>query len=206
MITHPAVWISALYFLTYVGNETAISGWIVTFMTRARHVSPYLSSISSSGYWAGMAVGRLTLGHFTDQMGARQGATVYLSCAIVLQLFFAIVQSPIPSIVIISLLGFFMGPLFPSGVVVLMQLLPRDMHINAVSFISSIGQVGGAALPFGIGAVVQTLGIGVFRWVLLVFSLISLGVWCVFTSLTPKSERSGETNEGRDYIAEALEQ
>ncbi|CAI6301836.1 unnamed protein product [Periconia digitata] len=202
MFAYPALWISALYFLMYVGNETAISGWIVSFMTRARHASPYISGISSSGYWGGMTLGRLALGPVTDRIGARTGAIVYLCFAILLQLIFALVHSAIASVVLMTLLGFSMGPLFPSGVVVLTQLLPHEMHVNAVSFVSSLGQVGGAALPFGIGAVVDTLGIGVFRWVILIFSVVSLGMWCLFAGLRPKAD--AEESSG-DHIAESAE-
>lgn len=202
MLTHPALWICSIYFLLYVGNETAISGWIVSYMTRARHASPYISGISSSGYWGGMAVGRLALGPVTDRIGARTGAAVYLSCAIVLELAFALLHSPIVSFVLMTLLGFLMGPLFPSGVVVLAQLLPQEMHVKAVSFVSALGQVGGAALPFGIGAAVQTLGIEVFCWVLLSFTTVSLGVWCFFAGLRPKE---GREEASVDYIAEGLD-
>ena len=36
----------AAFFLTYVGSEVALGGWIVTFMLRVRHGSPYASGIS----------------------------------------------------------------------------------------------------------------------------------------------------------------
>ena len=51
-----------------------------------------------------------------------------------------------------------MGPFFPSGVIVLTQLLPRPLHVAAVSFVASIGQIGGALFSFGVGAVVQFFG------------------------------------------------
>jgi fucose permease len=155
-------------------------------MTRSRHASTYLASLSSSGFWAGMAVGRLTLGYVTDRIGVRRAAAIYLLCAIGLLLLFALISSPIVSIVAMAFAGFVMGPLFPSGVVVLSELLPRELHVAAVSFVASVGQIGGAALPFGIGAVVQGLGIGVFRWVILIFSCIALSVWIVFAQLRLK--------------------
>ncbi|KAL5424593.1 hypothetical protein PMIN04_003131 [Paraphaeosphaeria minitans] len=183
---HPGTWFSAMYFLTYVGIETAISGWVVSFVGRSRHASTYLASLSSSGYWAGMAVGRLTLGYVTERIGVRRAAAMYLHCAIGLLLLFALISSPIVSIVVMASAGFVMGPLFPSGVVVLSELLPRELHVSAVSFVASVGQIGGAALPFGIGAVVQGLGIGVFRWVILIFSCIALCVWILFAQLKPR--------------------
>lgn len=178
-----ATWISAAYFLTYVGIETAISGWVVSFMMRSRHAQGDLAALSSTGFWGGMAVGRLTLGYVTDRIGVRRAATIYLSCAIVLLLSFALIDSPAVSIITIACAGFVMGPMFPSGVVVLSELLPKELHVAAVSFIASVGQIGGAALPFGIGAAVEGLGIGVFRWIILVFACVALGVWVVFSRL-----------------------
>ncbi|OAG02024.1 MFS general substrate transporter [Paraphaeosphaeria sporulosa] len=183
---HPGTWFSATYFLTYVGIETAISGWVVSFMVRSRHASTYFASLSSSGFWAGMAVGRLTLGHITDRIGVRRAAAMYLLCAIGLLLLFALISSPVVSIIVMASAGFVMGPLFPSGVVVLSELLPWELHVAAVSFVASVGQIGGAALPFGIGAVVQGLGIGVFRWIILIFSCIALSMWILFAQLKPR--------------------
>ncbi|KAF1978855.1 MFS general substrate transporter [Bimuria novae-zelandiae CBS 107.79] len=183
---HPGTWFSASYFLTYVGIEAAISGWVVSFMTRSRHASVSIASLSSSGFWGGMAVGRLTLGYMTDRIGVRRAAAMYLSCAIGLLLIFALVSSLIVSILAMMIAGFVMGPLFPSGVVVLSELLLRELHVAAVSFVASIGQIGAAALPFGIGAVVQGLGIGVFRWVILIFACIALFVWTIFSQLKPR--------------------
>jgi fucose permease len=76
-----------------------------------------------------------------------------------------------------------MGPLFPSAVVVLTRLLPGELHIAAVSFVASLGQIGAAFLPFAIGAVVQSLGIGVFRYAILVETVLALEVWVLFAKL-----------------------
>jgi len=84
--------------------------------------------------------------------------------------------------------GFVQGPMFPSGVVVLSELLPRELHVAAVSFCASVGQVGGAALPFGIGAVVEGLGIRVFPWVIVGFTGVAMGTWGVFARLRPRRE------------------
>lgn len=188
IFSHPATWFAALYFLTYVGIETAITGWVVSFMERSRHASVYLSSLASAAFCGGMAIGRLTLGHATERIGVRRAAGMYLSCGIGILLVFALVRGPVVSIVVMACAGYVMGPLFPSGVVVLSELLPRELHVAAVSFVASVGQIGGAALPFGIGAVVQGLGIGVFRWVVVVFGCIALVAWVMFSQLKPRGE------------------
>lgn len=185
MLKYPATWFSSLYFLAYVGNETAISGWIVSFMLRARHSSIYLAALASSGFWGGMAVGRFVLGNVTDRIGVRKATIIYFLFAIVLQTIFTFVRVPVVSVIVTTLLGFSMGPLFPSGVVVLTRLLPKELHIAAVSFTASIGQVGGALLPFGIGAVIEGLGIRIFQYAIIAQLIISLGLWIAYTRLRP---------------------
>jgi fucose permease len=180
ILRHRATWLCAAYFLTYVGTETAISGWVVSFMLRNRNATPYLANLTSSGFWTGMALGRLVLGFGTDRIGVRRATVLYFLCAGTFEVLFAVLTSPVVSIVLMTLLGFIMGPLFPSGVVVLTRLLPSELHIAAVSFVSSLGQVGGAFLPFAIGAVVQSLGIGVFRYAILAQTVLSLAVWIFF--------------------------
>ena len=178
-----ATWLCAAYFLTYVGTETAISGWIVSFMLRNRGATPYLASLSSSGYWVGMAVGRLVLGFATDRIGVRRATGLYFICALGIEVLFAVLSSAAVSVALMTLLGFVMGPFFPSGVVVLTRLLPGELHVSAVSFVASLGQVGGACLPFAIGAVVQGLGIGVFRYAILIQTFLALLVWFAFARL-----------------------
>ncbi|KAF2802422.1 MFS general substrate transporter [Mytilinidion resinicola] len=177
MFKYVATWLIALYFLAYVGTETAISGWIVSFMTRHRNATPYVASMASSGFWGGMAVGRFTLGVVTDKLGVGGANIIYFLITIAFQVVFAFVQVPIASIVFMTLIGFFMGPMFASGIVILTRLLPAELHVAAVSFTASAGQVGAAFLPFGIGAFIQGMGIGVFRFAVVILSILALLAW-----------------------------
>lgn len=198
MLRYPATWACAAYFLADVGVETAISGWIVSFMLRSRSATPYLAGLSSSGFWAGMAVGRLVLGPLTDKIGVRKATALYFAFAIFIEVLFALFPSAVVSVVLMVLLGFLMGPLFPSGVIVLTQLLPKELHIAAVSFVASLGQVGGALLPFAIGAVVEGLGIGVFKFAILTQSILALLLWFIFARLRPAASVSQRVSEHED--------
>lgn len=154
-------------------------------MLRNRDATPYAAGLASSGYWIGMAVGRLTLGHATDRIGVRRATLLYFLFAVGTEVLFAFFSSVVVSIVLMTIVGFVMGPLFPSGVVILTRLLPGELHVAAVSFVASLGQVGGAFLPFAIGAVVQGLGIGVFCYAILVETVLALLVWVAFAKLRP---------------------
>jgi fucose permease len=103
------------------------------------------------------------------------------------------------SAILMTLLGFVMGPLFPSGVVILTRLLPVELHVAAVSFVSSLGQIGGAFFPFAIGAVVQSLGIGIFRFAILAQTVSALVLWLGFAGVQPTvptiNARENDTRE-----------
>jgi fucose permease len=196
---YSATWICAAYFLAYVGTETAISGWVVSFMLRTRNATPYLAGICSTGFWMGMAIGRLVLGFVTDRIGVRRATALYFVCAIGLEVLFALLKFQVVSAILMTLLGFIMGPLFPSGVVILTRLLPVELHVAAVSFVSSLGQIGGAFFPFAIGAVVQSLGIGVFRFAILAQTVSALVLWLGFARVRPTvptiNTRENDTRE-----------
>ncbi|KAF3056498.1 Bypass of stop codon protein 6 [Daldinia childiae] len=180
---HSVTWICAAYFLAYVGTENAISGWIVVFMQRVNHASDYLASLSSSGFWIGQAAGRLVLGVVTDRIGVRTATTIYLIAALAFELLFAAIHVPAVSIVTITLLGFCLGPLFPAGIVMMTRLLPRELHVGAISFVVLLGQIGGALLPFALGALADTLGIRVFQVVVFAQLVATLLIWFAFPTL-----------------------
>ncbi|KAI1779855.1 MFS general substrate transporter [Hypoxylon cercidicola] len=182
---HRVTWICAVYFLACIGTENAVSGWIVVFMTRVNHASAYLASISSSGFWIGQAAGRLTLGVVTQRVGVRLATIAYLVAALAFEALFAAIHVPEVSTVMIALLGFCLGPLFPSGVFMVTRLLPRELHVRAISFVVLIGQVGGALLPFALGALADTLGIQVFQVVVFAQLAVTLLIWLAFPRLPP---------------------
>lgn len=180
MFRYAATWVCAAYFLVYVGTESAISGWVITFMLRVRHASPYLASFSSSGFWVGMAAGRLVLGLVTDKLGVRRATAAYLTVAILSQALLATIDVAAVSIALVAVVGFFLGPLFPSGVVLLAQLLPRPLLVGAVSFVATVGQIGAAVSPFVLGSLAQALGIYVFQVFILAMLAVTLLVWVLF--------------------------
>lgn len=145
-----------------------------------------------------MAVGRLALGPLTDRIGVRRATVLYFILAVLTEILFVVLPHAIVSVVLMVTLGFLMGPLFPSGVIVLTQLLPKELHVAAVSFVASLGQVGGALLPFGIGAVVEGMGIGVFKYAILVQSVLAMLLWMVFARLRPVVAASQRSLERED--------
>jgi len=126
-----------------------------------------------------MATGRFSLGVVTDRIGVGRANTIYFVIILLFQIMFVFVESPTVSVIIMTFVGFFMGPMFVSGTVVLARLLPKELQVAAMSLVASAGQVGAAVLPFGIGALVQVVGIGGFRFALVGFEAATLGAWAL---------------------------
>ncbi|KAH7027946.1 major facilitator superfamily domain-containing protein [Microdochium trichocladiopsis] len=165
-------WICTAYLFTYMAIEVSLGGWVVTFMLRVREASPYDAGISGTGFWLGMAVGRAALGFVTERFGERLCVTVYLAFALALQLVFWLVPQFVVSAVAVALLGLFLGPIFPGGVMMAAKLLPKHLHVSALGFAMAIGGTGGTIFPFAIGAIAQSRGVQVLQ-------PIVLGLICV---------------------------
>lgn len=78
-------------------------------MLKVRKADAYKSSISATGFWAGMTVGRAGLGFITDKVGERLSVIIYLTIALVLELIFWLVPTFVVSAVAVALLGVFIG-------------------------------------------------------------------------------------------------
>lgn len=72
-------WICAIFLLGYVGIEVAVGGWIVSFMKEVRHAAPFDASMTSTGFWLGIAVGRIVLGFVTPMIGEKLAISVSFS-------------------------------------------------------------------------------------------------------------------------------
>lgn len=69
--------IGAAYILIYVGVEVTLGGWGFSWLTKGRHGAdePMLSVMS--GYWAGLALGRVVLGYICGRFGEKLMITLF---------------------------------------------------------------------------------------------------------------------------------
>lgn len=134
-----------------------------------------------------MALGRVGLGVLTDKLGVRLAVIMYLSMATLLQCLFAIIQVPAASAILITLIGVFLGPMFPSGVVMITGLLPSNLHVDALAAVVTVGELGGALLPVGLGAISDRVGIGAFQYIIIAQLVVTLLIWMCFPGLPPST-------------------
>lgn len=189
-------WICSFFFLAYVGTEgtppsppsspapanplfplVSLGGWVVNFMIRVRHAHPFPSGMTATGFWLGITLGRLILGFITPHIGEGRAIIIYILIAIGLQLIFWLVPQFIVSAVAVALVGFFIGPLFPSGVVAATKILPSELHVAAIGFSTAFGGGGAALLPFAVGAVAQAKGPATLQPIVVALLAVMVGIW-----------------------------
>ena len=76
-----------------------------------------------------------------------------------------------------ALIGFFLGPVFPTTIAVQPRLVPTQLVPTAVGLLVGASVVGGAGLPWLAGALAQGLGLGSLLPYTLILSLILVGGW-----------------------------
>lgn len=184
-VSNKVTLLASLFLLIYVGAEVSIGGWIVTFMLRVRHGSAFASGMTSTGFWLGVTVGRLVLGFVTARVfrSEKHAVAAYLACSVALQLLFWLIPNFTVSAVMVGLLGFFLGPMFPAAVVALTKLLPKKLHVAAVGFAAAFGASGACVLPFAVGAIANAKGVKVLQPIILAALVGCFLVWLAIPKL-----------------------
>ena len=194
VLKDPITWFVALFLLGYVGSEVSLGGWIVTFMLQVRHVEPFLAGLTVTLFWLGLTIGRVTLGFVTGRIGEKLAITCYLFLSIALEILYWLVPNFAASIVFVTLLGFFLGPLFPAAIVAATKLLPAGAHVGAIGFAAAFGGGGAAIFPFAVGAIAQGSGVQVLQPIVIsIFAFITV-IWLIL----PGGFKPGGLERARD--------
>ncbi|KAI9290224.1 major facilitator superfamily domain-containing protein [Umbelopsis sp. AD052] len=177
-------WIVAIFLLFYVGIETTIGGWGYTFLTVARYGDAVQMGRVMSGYWAGLTVGRVILGHITGMFGEKRMITLYciITCGMVILIWKATSIGADAAGLVIA--GFFLGPMFPTAIAITHQTLPKYMHATAIGFIAAFGQGGVAFFPFINGQIIDKAGINAMMPYTLGLSLAATIIWIMLPTKT----------------------
>ncbi|KAI9027497.1 major facilitator superfamily domain-containing protein [Phycomyces nitens] len=151
--------LSAGYILIYVGVEVIMGAWGYTFLTEGRHGDKEMMGHVTAGYWGGLAIGRLVLGYLAGRLGEKRTITALTVTGGVVLIIFGLVESVVVDSIALVAIGFLIGPMFPTTISLVSQLLPRHIHATSIGFISAIGASGAAILPYGAGLIADQYGI-----------------------------------------------
>ncbi|KAG9103584.1 hypothetical protein FRC06_009718, partial [Ceratobasidium sp. 370] len=163
----------------YVGTEVTIGGWIVTFLIDTRGGGASAGYVSS-GFFAGLMLGRLALIWVNHKIGERRVVHIYSTLIIALEFVIWFTPSLILNAVAVSVVGLLLGyvvrvglsgrvpnrsirPFYPILMNQSGSMLPAWLLTGAVSWIASSGQAGSAVFPFITGVVAQKHGVQVMQ-------------------------------------------
>jgi len=181
------VWIVGIFLLLYVGAEVSIGGWIVSYVIKERsggHSAGYVAS----GFWAGIALGRLMLHKFNEFVGEKRVVFFYLAGIVALEITIWTVPSLIENAIAVAFVGFLLGPFYPNAMNLSTKLLPRRLASTAVGFIASVAQTGSAIFPFFTGVLAQKYSVNVLQPMVLALCSIMTGFWILVPPIPRRTD------------------
>ncbi len=173
----PAVWLCAIFLLVYVGTEVSLGSWSYSLLTQERHQAALYAAWMVSGYWLGLTLGRLALGRLGDRIGSRR--LINLCLAGVVAGVLLVWAAPVGAIAAVGLwlTGFSLGPIFPTTIAVISELVAPRLQQSAIGFAASLGSMGAAAFPWIAGNLAQQLGLWTLLPFVVVLTAVMLIIW-----------------------------
>jgi fucose permease len=190
VLRRPAVWLAIAFLVLYVGIEATVGNWSYSLLTLGQGHQGLLASRVVSGYWLGLTLGRFLLNAAAARSGVSLTRMMYGCLAGVVAATALTWWGPNLTVGAagFALIGFFLGPMFPTTIAVTPQLLPNRLVATAIGLLVGASVVGGAAFPWLAGALAQGLGLRVLLPYLLVLGLLqTAGWWGIARRLRPET-------------------
>ncbi len=196
--------LGAVFLSIYVGLEMSVGSWAFTFLIENWHQRDLLAGYAVTGYWLGLTVGHLVISPAGSRLGL-SAVAITSGCLVGVGLGAALVWlAPIAVLASagLAVLGFFLGPLFPTVMSVAPRLTVARLVPAAVGLMVGTSVVGGAALPWLARVIAQHAG----AWTLLPYSigltaLLGTVWWRLVRRLPPGQEQPRRTRPGRPAAA-----
>lgn len=185
-----SVLLGAALLAVYVGLEISMGNWGFSYLGQARGEHRLLAGYTVSGYWLGLTLGRFLISPFAVRIGA-SAANMAFGCLAGVTFVGALTwvlpgTASTPGFV---LLGFFLGPIFPTAMAIVPNVTPARLVPTAIGVMNAGSVIGGSALPWLAGAIGQ----GARAWTLLPFCLtlavVTMAIWWLIVA--PRGQRTG---------------
>lgn len=183
------VWVVALFLLFYVGTEVSLGSWSYSFLLEERHGLSLISGWIVSGYWIGLVGGRLVLPQVVQRFGDRRLIQVCMLGAGIGVLIVWLI--PITGVAAfgLCLTGFCLGPVFPTTIGLMSQLVPSRFLPSAIGFLASFDSMGAALFPWFAGNLAQAVGL----WSLMPYVITLTIVMSLFWVIVQRQRTSYST-------------
>lgn len=179
------VWFAALFLLFYVGAEVTLGAWSYSFLTEDRHGDVVLMGTLVSGYWFGLTAGRVALAHLTQRLGAKRMILICLGGFGGSLLLVWLIPSAICAAIGLFVAGFSLGPMFPTTISIMSDLVPSRLLASSIGFLASLGSMGAALFPWLTGNIAQLLGLWALLPFVILLALLMIVFWLFLHSSAP---------------------
>jgi fucose permease len=173
------VLLGATMLTVYVGLEIGVGSWGFSYLLQARALPGSLAGYSISGYWLGLTLGRFLISPVAARIGMTADVMMYACLAGVAAAVTLAWLSPVATgaSVALMLLGFFLGPIYPTTVAIAPRLTEARLVPTAIGVMNGASVVGGAALPWLAGVITQSAGIRMLLPFALTLAVLLFAVW-----------------------------
>ncbi|MEU9046500.1 MULTISPECIES: MFS transporter [unclassified Kitasatospora] len=156
--------------LVYAGMETSIGTWQSTQLVRDGW-STQAATTAASGFWAGMAIGRLVLPQLTRRLSGRTTLPGYLAAGVG-----ALALAAVPHLAVVAypLAGLALAPVLPTLIAWVCGV--AEVPQQATSVLTLCCMLGNAVVPAVVGALSGSGGAAVIPLVLAGACLLCLGL------------------------------
>lgn len=180
------IWITAFFLVFYVGTEVSLGNWSYSYLTEERHELPFLSGWFITAYWLGLTLGRLTLANLAERLGNKRLIQLCLVGTVVGVLLLWLVPVTAVSAIGLVIAGYSLGPIFPTTIAIVSDLVPGSLRSSAIGFIISLGSMGAAFLPWVAGNLAERVGLWSLMPYVIVTTVVMLGLWLTLEATTNK--------------------
>ncbi|EKM83426.1 hypothetical protein AGABI1DRAFT_123756 [Agaricus bisporus var. burnettii JB137-S8] len=181
-------WLFSLFIFLYYGwqvlfYETTTQAFIVSYLLKTRNANPNTVGYVSSGFWAGISIGRIAWGYYIFSFTQRKWLIhASITLGLVLELLIWFVNSNIGDAFSTGIIGLVFGPVYPAVLSLATALLPQEVHLVTMGLIGSAGSLGAAVFPFIAGVVSTSHGVQIVPRVSVGLAGIIFSMWFFFPS------------------------
>lgn len=187
-LSMPYQWAFSLFAFIYSGSETTFQGFIVTYLLTNRGSSSDTVGYVSSGFWGGMAAGRILWGYYCTGLTFTQRKHIIHACtgvAFLMTILIWFVNSTIVNALSSAVVGLMYGPIFPGTLGLCNDVLPKDVHMVSMAILTAVASAGSAVFPFMTGIISNIDGMRVFCYVTVSQTVAMFVLWLFFPSSPP---------------------
>jgi FHS family glucose/mannose:H+ symporter-like MFS transporter len=145
----------AIFAFLYVGVESSISGWMMTYVHRLPFASGLYAPIATSFFWIALLFGRSAAPIVLRRISESRLLTITLCVLLVSNVLLLLSYTPVMSIASATLAGLMLAPIFP---LCLSKVLAIASGPSESRWVFAISGLGGAVVPWMTGQVASFSG------------------------------------------------